>query len=75
MEWAPQSADLNPTENLWAILDWSVPFTEKVNKTRFLAALLKTWESLPQELLQNLVNSIPKRLSLIIKARGHPIGY
>jgi hypothetical protein len=75
MEWAPQSADLNPTGNLWAILDWSVPFTEKVNKTRFLAALLKTWESLPQELLQNLVNSIQKRLSLIIKARGHPIGY
>jgi hypothetical protein len=75
MDWAPQSPDLNPIENLWSILDASVPVAERVNKTRFLAALQKTWNELPIELLQNLVKSFPKRLSLVIKSKGAPIGY
>jgi hypothetical protein len=75
LKWAPQSPDLNPIENLWKILDDSVPLSERVNVIRFSTALQKTWEELPQQTLQILVNSIPKRLMLIKKARGLPIGY
>ncbi len=75
MEWVPQSADFNPIENLWAYLDANVPLAERCNKPRFEAALQKTWNELPLDLLQNLVNSVPKRLSKAITSKGHPIGY
>lgn len=70
MDWVPQSPDFNIIENLWSHLDKNVPITERRNKTRFLAALVKTWEELPIDYIQNLVSSVPNRLAEAIKARG-----
>lgn len=75
MEWPPQSADFNPIEHLWSYLDSKVPITERCNKTRFMAALIKTWEEIPQQLIDNLIDSIPRRLWEAIKAKGGPTRY
>ena len=72
LEWSPQSPDLNPIENLWEIVDRSVPLSERTNKKRFFEALKKTWYSMDTKLLENLVNSIPRRLTEIIQSKGGP---
>ena len=75
MEWVAQSADFNPIENLWAYLDSHIPVTERCNKTRFLSAIMKTWNEIPSEYLKSLVNSVPNRLFKAIRSKGQPIGY
>ena len=70
MDWVPQSPDFNPIENLWSCLDSNVPIKERCNKTRFMSALLKTWNDLPLDLIKNLVDSVPNRLAEAIRARG-----
>jgi transposase len=75
MEWPPQSPDLNPIENLWAILDNKVDKSGVTNKQAYFAALQKAWNDLDPQHLRNLVESIPKRLQLVIEAKGGHIGY
>jgi hypothetical protein len=75
LPWSRQSSDANPIENLWSILDLSVPSTERVNKTRFFAALQKSWYDLDKDMLKKLVESVPGRLFDIIKAKGGPTGH
>lgn len=75
MEWPPQSPDLNPIENLWAILDSRVDKTGVTNKHNYFQALENAWEDLDPQHLKNLVESMPKRLQKLLKARGGHINY
>lgn len=75
LEWPPQSPDLNPIENLWAILDNKVDKTDVTNKQTYFAALERAWNELDPRYLRNLVESMPKRLQVIIKAKGGHIDY
>ncbi len=53
--WSLQSPYANPIKNLWSILDYSVPITERMNKTRFFATLQKSWYDLDKDVLKKLV--------------------
>lgn len=75
LEWPPQSPDLNPIENLWAILDSKVEKTDVTNKQTYHAALEKAWNELDPCYLRNLVESMPNRLQAIIMAKGGHIDY
>ena len=74
LEWVAQSPDMNPIENLWKILDESVPLRQRTNKKRFFEALKKEWYSMDKDLLKRLVDSVPRRLNDVIKAKGGPTG-
>jgi hypothetical protein len=71
--WPTKGDDINPIENLWAILD------ERLSRRRFttLAGMKKTlvqeWDILSQDLLDNLINAIPDRLRRITLASGGSI--
>lgn len=70
LEWPPQSADLNPIENLWAALDSKVPPSGRTSQQTFYESLLAAWHELKPDLLNKLVESMNQRLSAVIKARG-----
>ena len=70
LEWPPQSPDLNPIENLWSILDAKLDKSNVTNKYRLFEALQMAWESIDQSYLQNLVESMPRRLGAVIRANG-----
>lgn len=70
MDWPPQSADLNPIENLWSMLDSKVPPSGRKNQNEFFGSLQTAWNELSPNLLQKLVESMPKRLQAVIIAKG-----
>lgn len=75
LEWPPQSPDLNPLENLWAILDNRINKSGVTNKNSYFEALQLAWENLDPQHLKNLIESIPRRLQKVIEAKGNQINY
>ena len=78
LEWTPQSPDLNPLENLWAILFSAVKekYEQKINSLQELRVALKEeWERIPKELLQKLLASLPRRLQAVKEAKGYATKY
>lgn len=71
----PQSPNLNPIEKLWPIRDDKVNKTDVSNKNNYFEALVRAWEELDPQYLKNLVESMPKRLQQILKAKGGHIKY
>jgi len=75
LEWPPQSPDLNPIENLWAILDNRINKSGITNKNSYFEAVQLAWENLDPQHLKNLIESIPRRLQKVIEAKGGHINY
>ena len=83
LEWPSNSPDLNPIENLWAILKRRVE--KHVNKLLakkksitidvFLDIIQKEWEGIDNEIFINLIRSMPSRLEQVIKGNGNKISY
>lgn len=70
LEWPSQSADLNPIENIWSTLDSDVSPELRKNKESFFRNLSIVWNQISPALLKNLVESMPRRLQAVIKAKG-----
>lgn len=70
MEWPAQSPDINPIEKLWDELDRQVKKLRPTNKSDLWLKLRQVWDGLQPEILQKLVNRMPKICKAIIKARG-----
>lgn len=77
LSWPPCSPDLNPIENLWGILKKRV-YSEYYYKTldELKDRINQIWLDLDgSEILSNLITSMPNRMKLVIKNKGHPIDY
>ncbi|GFV31265.1 transposable element Tcb2 transposase [Trichonephila clavipes] len=71
------SPDLNPIENVWDALgrqvaDRNYPPT---NKNTLIRALTEEWDKLPQQLLDNAVQSMVRRVECCITLHGGHIPY
>ena len=75
MDWPSNSPDLNPIENIWRIMKVKVRkfHTQDINQLK--AAIILSWRSLPKNLAQNLVNSMPTRINKVIELKGDSIDY
>jgi transposase len=79
-DWPPYSPDLNPIENLWYclknyVLDehpylLDLPKGTEATRIAFEAAIKKEWLRIKVETLDKLINSMPRRIKAIIKAKG-----
>lgn len=70
--WPARSADLNPIEHVWDMLGRRIRKRVPAPKTldQLRAALLEEWEDIPQNAIRHLIEGMPRRIHLVIQARG-----
>ncbi|GFU01814.1 transposable element Tcb2 transposase [Trichonephila clavipes] len=75
--WPARSPDLNPIENVWDALGRQVAGRNypPTNKNTLIRALTKEWDKLPQQLLDNVVQSMVRRVECCITLHGGHIPY
>lgn len=66
----PQSPDINPIEHLWYLLDLKVRKNKISSKAVLKETLAEEWRKIGQDVTQNLVSSMPRRLQAVIDANG-----
>ena len=75
MDWPSNSPDLNPIENVWRIMKIKVRKFHPQNLIQLKSAILLSWRSLPKNLAQILVNSMPTRINKVLEVHGDSIDY
>ncbi|GFW86511.1 hypothetical protein TNCV_4332951 [Trichonephila clavipes] len=70
--WPARSPDLNPIENVWDALGRQVAGRNypPTNKNTLFRALTEEWDKLPQQLLDNVVQSMVRRVECCITLQG-----
>ena len=72
LPWPAQSPDLNPIEHLWTHLKDQLKTYDKPAKGvhELWDRLDAEWNKIPAERCQRLIESMPRRLQAVIKAKG-----
>ncbi|GFW43854.1 transposable element Tcb2 transposase [Trichonephila clavipes] len=75
--WPARSPDLNPIENVWDALGRKVAGRNypPTNKKTLIRALTEEWDKLSQQLLDNVVQSMVRRVECCITLQGGHIPY
>ncbi|GFX20865.1 transposable element Tcb1 transposase [Trichonephila clavipes] len=75
--WPARSPDLNPIENVWDALGRQVAGRNypPTNKNTLIRVLTEKWDKLPQQLLDNVVQSMVRRVECCIPLHGGHIPY
>ncbi|GFW80781.1 transposable element Tcb2 transposase [Trichonephila clavipes] len=75
--WPARSPDLNPIENVWDALGRQVAGRNypPTNKNTLIRALTEEWDKLPLQLLDNVVQSMVRRVECCITLHGGHIPY
>ncbi|GFW85888.1 transposable element Tcb1 transposase [Trichonephila clavipes] len=70
--WPARSPDLNPIENVWDSLGRQIAGRNypPTNKNTLIRALTEEWDKLPQQLLDNVVQSMVRRVECCITLHG-----
>jgi hypothetical protein len=72
MLWPSQSPDFNPIEHLWVALKQRLADYEVSPKgiVELWERVQVEWEKIASEVCQNLIESMPRRMEALIKAKG-----
>ena len=77
LKWPPQSPDLNPIEHLWDVVERELRALDvhPSNLHQLQDAILSIWANISKECYQHLVESMPRRIKAVLKAKGGPTPY
>jgi transposase len=77
--WPPYSPDMNPIENLWHWLKDQMhkrypelaTLPERLQSIdRLVEIAEELWESIPEEMINNLIDSMPRKVEALFQAQG-----
>jgi transposase len=74
-KWPPNSPDLSPIENVWGCLQRKVDQKGCNSFEEFKQAVLSELAAVPKQHLFNMLNSMKKRIQLVVENEGGPTGY
>ena len=77
MDWPARSPDMNPIEHLWDLLDRRVRGRQQVPQTvaELRQALIDEWCNIPKVDITNLVNSMRRRCTELLRENGRHTHY
>jgi len=77
LNWPPQSPDMNPIENLWAIIKKrrQKKFGFPATRDALIEQIFKIWDELEFSLCESLSESVPRRLNEVKKRLGKATKY
>jgi len=75
IDWPSCSPDLNPIENIWAIIKQKVEYCMLNNLKELERYMIKEWQAIPESILKNLVDSMRRRCQEVLKKNGELINY
>ncbi len=72
LKWPPQSPDLNPIEHLWDVVEREIHImdVQPTNLQKLCDAIMSIWSKISEECFQHLVESMPRRIKAVLKAKG-----
>lgn len=72
MEWPPYSPDLNPIEHLWSFIKRKLGMypQEPTSIHELWNRVQQEWNAIPDSLCKSLIESLPRRINAVIKAKG-----
>jgi len=72
LDWPPQSPDLNPIEHLWKHIKSELTKypTQPKGVWEIWERVAEVWDKIRPEVCQNLIESMPRRVQAVIKAKG-----
>jgi transposase len=72
LDWPPQSPDLNPIEHLWQHLKGrlSTYESEPSSISELWCRVESEWNKIPVQVCTELIESMPRRVDAVLKARG-----
>lgn len=76
LEWAGQSPDLNPIENLWYSMKRKVKLHQPTGLPHLRAIITQVWnEELSPSACEKLAESMPRRIQAVLKNKGGHSSY
>jgi len=83
IDWPANSPDLNPIENLWAILkdkverrvNFYLGSKKSLSAEQFQTIIQEEWEGLGKSVFLRLANSMQKRILQLLEKKGDKINY
>ena len=77
LEWPPQSPDLNIIGNVWNVIKTKVQrrIDDIRNAEDLKTVVAEIWTSLQLQYIRSLYDSLPRRLRVVLRARGNITKY
>ena len=75
LEWAAQTSDLNPIENVWGQMKRILGNKRFKTLNELELAVVECWNSLSLDYFQTLIKSMPSRIQAVIDANGDSTKY
>jgi transposase len=77
LDWPPQSPDMNPIENLWAVIKHrrQKKYGTPSSKDELIEQVFDIWTSVEDSLISALANSANSRIAAVLKAKGKNTKY